>query len=229
MVVVITGASKGIGRSLAEKFASEGHTLVVCARNIVLLKAVVHEMNLKYPGSPVYSKAVDVSIKEEIIAFGNWAQQIAGAIDVIINNAAYFANSSIHSEDDNLLGAMMATNLSGPYHLTRTLLPAMMERKRGHVFNLCSIASLQGNTNCSSYSISKFALHGFTQNLREEMRPFNVKVTGVYPGAVYTESWHGTGVNPETMIQPQDIAELIYNASQLSPRACVEDIVVKPL
>jgi len=229
MVVIITGASKGIGRAVAEKFAASGNTLVLCARNFVLLQAVADELAEKYTNSTIGVKAVDISIKEDVIAFGNWAQQTAGIADVVINNAAYFTGSSIHGEEDGLLDEMLATNLGGAYHLTRTLLPAMMERKSGHIFNICSVASLKGSANGGSYSISKFALHGFTKNLLEEMKPYGIKVTGVYPGAVYTESWHGSGVQPETMIQPNDIAELIYTAAQLSPQACVEEIIIKPL
>ena len=229
MVVIITGASKGIGRAVAEKFAANGHTLVLCARNLAHLQAAANEISARYNNSNIHIKATDISIKQEVVAFGNLAIQTAGTPNIIINNAAYFVNSSIHSEDDGLLIQMLATNLNGAYHLTRTLLPAMMQARTGHIFNICSVASRQGSATGGSYSISKFALAGFTDNLREEMKPYNIKVTGVYPGAVYTESWHGSGVQPETLIQPQDIAELIYAASQLSTRACVEDIVINPM
>ena len=229
MVVVITGASKGIGRAVAERFAAAGHTLFLCARNIEHLQSVAADITAAYNQCTVYIKGVDISLKEDVITFGNYILQVAGAPVVVVNNAAYFANSSIHNEEDYLLDKMMATNLTGAYHLTRTLLPAMMAQKNGHVFNVCSVASMQGSTNGGSYSVSKFALAGFTKNLREEMKPHNIKVTGVYPGSTYTDSWHGSGVNPESLIQPKDIAELIYTAANLSPQACVEDIVVRPL
>lgn len=229
MVVVITGASKGIGKAVAEKFAAGGHTLFLCARNIEHLQLIAADITATYSQCTVYIKGVDISLKEDVITFGNYVLHAADAPGVVVNNAAYFTNSSIHNEEDGLLDKMMATNLNGAYNLTRALLPAMMAQKRGHVFNVCSVASLQGTTNGGSYSISKFALHGFTKNLREEMKPYNIKVTGVYPGSTYTESWHGSGVEPGKIIQPKDIAELIYAASTLSPQACVEDIIVKPV
>ncbi len=227
MVIIITGASKGIGRAVAEKFAEQGYMLVLCARNIEHLQLTASGLAMEYK-IPVHIKAVDISEKSEVIAFGKWALQTAGTPDIIVNNAAYFTHSSVYNEEDGLLEKMMATNLNGAYNLTRTVLPAMMRAGRGHIFNICSIASMQGSGNGGSYSISKFALAGFTKNLREEMKPHNIKVTGVYPGPVYTESWHGSGVQPGSLMQPRDIAELIYTASQLSPQACVEDIIVKP-
>jgi short-subunit dehydrogenase len=93
---------------------------------------------------------------------------------------------------------------------------------------MCSIASLQAYANGASYSISKFALAGFSKNLREELKPHNIKVTAVYPGAVYTDSWSGSGVDPNRIMQSRDVAELIFTVSKLSPQACVEEIVLRP-
>jgi len=124
-------------------------------------------------------------------------------------------------------------NLYSAYHLTRTLLPKMMHQQntsgsRGHIFNICSIASLKSYKNGGSYSISKFALAGFSKNLREEMKPYGIKVTAVYPGAVYTDSWAGSGIDPKRIMEASDIAEMIYASAQLSPQATVEDIVLRP-
>jgi short-subunit dehydrogenase len=104
----------------------------------------------------------------------------------------------------------------------------MMERKTGHIFNMCSIASLQAYKNGGAYSISKFALLGFSKNLREEMKPYGIKVTAVIPGAAYTDSWAGSGVDPRRIMTAGDVAAMIYAAAQLSPQACVEDIVLRP-
>jgi NADP-dependent 3-hydroxy acid dehydrogenase YdfG len=104
----------------------------------------------------------------------------------------------------------------------------MMQRKSGHIFTLCSIASLKAYPNGGAYSVSKFALLGMTKNLREEMRPHNIKVTAIIPGAVYTDSWAASGVKPERLMKASDIAELVYATSQLSPQACVEEIVIRP-
>ncbi len=228
MIVVITGASKGIGKAVAEKFAAGGHTLVLCARNAEQLQATAGEITAAYPHIIVKTKAVDISIKHEVIAFGNWVLQTTGVPGVLVNNAGSFLPGNIHTEDDGVVEKMIETNLYSAYHLARILLPAMMQAKKGHIFNMCSIASLQAYPNGGSYSISKFALAGFSKNLREELKPYNIKVTAVYPGAVYTDSWAGSGISPERIMQVVDVAELIYTVSKLSPQACVEDIVLRP-
>lgn len=93
---------------------------------------------------------------------------------------------------------------------------------------MCSIASLKAYNNGGAYSISKFALLGFSKNLREEMMPHNIKVTAVMPGAAYTDSWAASGIDPQRIMEAGDIAELVYAAAHLSARACVEDIIVRP-
>ena len=105
----------------------------------------------------------------------------------------------------------------------------MRAPNRRHIFNLCSTASLKAYKNGGAYSISKFAMYGFSKNLREEMKPHGIKVTHVIPGAVYTDSWSGTDIDPKRFMEPADIAKLIYAASQLSFQACVEEIVIRPL
>jgi len=122
----------------------------------------------------------------------------------------------------------MAVNLYSAYHLTRTLLPAMIARKAGHIFNMCSVASLKAYPNGGAYSISKFALAGFSANLREEMKAFGIKVTTVYPGAAYTDSWAGSGVDPQRIMEAGDIADMILAAARLSPQATVEEIILRP-
>ena len=122
----------------------------------------------------------------------------------------------------------MATNVYSAYHLTRTLLPSMIARRQGHIVNICSIASLQAYQYGGAYSVSKFALLGFTRNLRQDMRPHQIKVTAVFPGATWTPSWEGTGVEPGRIMEAGDIARMVYAATQLSPQATVEDIIMRP-
>jgi short-subunit dehydrogenase len=93
---------------------------------------------------------------------------------------------------------------------------------------MCSIASIAAYDNGGSYSISKYAMLGFGKNLREELKPFNIKVTNVLPGAAYTDSWAGSGVDPLRIMEAQDIAKMIVAASDLSPQACVEEIILRP-
>lgn len=225
--VIITGASKGLGKAIAEKFAAAGHWLILCSRNEKVLQATQQELSQKYSNNNIKISATDISKKEDAIAFGNFCLQYATP-GILINNAGSFLPGTIHTEKDGVFETMMQTNLNSAYYLTRTVLPAMMEAKSGHIFNMCSIASLAAYKNGGSYSISKFALLGFSKNLREELKPYNIKVTAVIPGAVYTDSWSGSGINPDRIMQADDVANMVYAASLLSPQACVEDIVMRP-
>ena len=227
MNVIITGASKGLGKAMAEKFAEAGNNLFVCSRNEVELYKMMQEILTKYPQCTIKAKPVDLSVKEEVKSFGNWCLQF-GAPDILINNAGQFIPGSVYNEEEGALEKMIEMNLFGAYHLTRLLLPKMMEAKRGHIFNMCSVASIKAYTNGGAYSISKFALLGFSKNLREEMKPYNIKVTAVIPGAAYTESWASSGIEEKRFMQAKDIAEMIFAASQLSPQACVEEILLRP-
>jgi len=228
MNIVITGASKGFGKSLAEIFASHGHHLYICSRNESLLLQTQRELLKLFPQITVEAKAVDLSVKEQAQQFGLWLLGLNIRIDVLINNAGSFEPGSVYNEPEGTLENMMAVNLYSAYHLTRSIVPAMMKQKSGHIFNMCSIASLQAYANGGAYSISKFALAGFSKNLREEMKPHGIKVTAVYPGAAYTDSWSGSGVDPNRIMESDDIAKMMYAASQLSPQACVEEIVMRP-
>ncbi len=230
MNLVITGASRGLGRAVAEKFAGDGqgHTLLLSARNKAKLEATAQELKQVFSGVHILAFACDLGKKEEVASLAEWVNQSVDNVDMLVNNAGSFIPGSVYNEEDGALEQMIAVNLYSAYHLTRMLLPRMMEHKKGHIFNMCSIASLKAYSNGGAYSISKFALLGFSKNLREEMKPYNIKVTAVLPGAAYTDSWAGSGIDPLRIMEANDIAALIYASAHLSPQACVEDIIVRP-
>jgi short-subunit dehydrogenase len=227
MNVVITGASKGIGKAIAEIFAAYGHHLFICSRGEVALYKTLEELMTQYPAAIIKAKPFDLGRREEAKAFGAWCLEY-GVPDVLVNNAGLFEPGSVHNEPEGTLESQLAVNLQSAYHVTRSVLPWMMEKRSGHIFNMCSIASLDAYANGGAYSISKFALYGFSKNLREEMKPYNIKVTAVHPGAVMTDSWGDFDNSQQRIMEAADIAKLVYATSHLSPQACVEDIVVRP-
>jgi short-subunit dehydrogenase len=234
MNIIITGASRGLGKAIAERFAANGHNLFLCSRSELALYKTMEELIQKYPTITIKARPFDLAVKENAKAFGSWVLQeiertgFADSADILINNAGQFLPGSVFNEEEGVLEKMIEVNLYSAYHLSRILLPRMMKQKSGHIFNLCSIASFQAYANGGSYSISKFALAGFSKNLREEMKPYGIKVTAVYPGAAYTDSWASSGVDPKRLMEAGDIADMIFAASQLSPQATVEDIILRP-
>jgi short-subunit dehydrogenase len=227
MNVIVTGASKGIGKAIAMKFAGEGQQLFLCARNAGQLQATANEISDRFPGSVVRIMPVDLSVKEAVISFAEWCLQ-HGTADILVNNAGIYLPGDSMDEPDGQLEMMMNTNLYSAYHLTRKLLPSMIKNGHGHIFNICSIASLKAYDGGGGYSISKFAMNGFSQNLRHELKPHGIKVTAVMPGAVLTDSWANFDNSGKRIMEASDIAELVYAASILSPQAVVDEILITP-
>jgi short-subunit dehydrogenase len=228
MNAVITGASRGIGKALAKMFALHGYDLFLCSKTERPLLDTIEELKAGFPNVNVDGKALDIGQKEKAVLFGEWVLNNAGSVDVLINNAGNFIQGDVSDEPDGALEEMLNANLFSAYHTTRTLLPKMKAQKSGYIFNMCSIASLAAYPGGGAYGISKFALLGFTRNLRAELKEHGIKVTAVVPGAVYTDSWKGSGVMQERIMEADDVAKVIFTATQLSPQAVVEDIVLRP-
>lgn len=229
MNIIITGASRGIGKAIAAKFISEGWNAAICSLHTEQINKAKAELSSLNPNVNIIAEAVNVANKTEVFSF---AQKIKGNfnhIDALINNAGIFIPGSIYEEKEGVLEHTMAVNLYSAYHLTKALLPLMIAHKQGHIFNICSTASLRAYPNGGSYSISKFALLGFSKNLREEMKPFGIKVTAVCPGPTLTDSWEGFDGPEDRMMKPEDIADTIWAAYHLAPQTVIEDIILRPI
>ncbi|MGJ7031132.1 SDR family NAD(P)-dependent oxidoreductase [Niabella hirudinis] len=227
MNILITGASQGIGFAIAEVFAKKGNRVWITSKNEVRLYQALATLQATYPDAAFGAKAFDLSVKEQAIALGKWVLE-QGVPDILVNNAGLFEPGNITDEADGALESQMTTNLYSAYHLTRTLLPAMKEKRQGFIFNICSVAGLQAYPGGGSYSISKFALNGFSQNLREELKPHGIKVTALFPGAVKTASWGDFDNTGKRIMEAGDIAALIETTTRLSDAACVESIILRP-
>ena len=227
-LAVVTGGSQGIGQALLMKLAHEGFSLATCARHEEPLNALRQQLNDRYPNVSLLHQQADLSQRADVHRFAAAVADLATPVDLLVNNAGVFIPGQIHTEADGVFEQTMHTNVFGPYYLTRALLGGMVERRHGHVFNLCSTASMMAYANGGSYCISKFALLGMTKVLREEMKPFNVRVTAVLPGATRTASWASTELPDERFMPPEDVAETIWSAYRMSERTVIEEIVLRP-
>lgn len=225
---VITGATKGLGRAIAELFAEKGFDLCVCARTEADLEAMEQDWAERFPGQKLRTYPVDMSKKSEVREFGVFVRNTAPHLDVLINNAGIFLPGKISEEPEGTLETQLETNLYSAYHLTRALLPLMIPQGRGHIFNMCSIASFMAYPNGGSYSISKFALLGFSKVLREEMKPHGLKVTSIMPGAAWSDSWAGVDLPVERLMQATDVAKAIWGCYDMSDAAVVEELILRP-
>jgi short-subunit dehydrogenase len=207
--------------------AGQGFALAICARNAAELQAM--QAQLEAAGSPkVLAVPTDMAQNEAVQQFAEQALAAFPAIDILVNNAGIFIPGDLCDEAEGHLEHMMRVNLFSAYDLTRHIVPGMKTRKQGHIFNMCSVASLKAYTQGGSYSISKYALLGFSDNLREELKPHNIKVTALCPGATQSRSWSGSGVPDERIMEATDVANMLWAAYTLSRQATVEMIVMRP-
>lgn len=225
--VVVTGASKGIGAAIAEKFASEGFALALCARNKEDLEKFAHYLAQQY-SVEVLAIPCNVAQKEDLEKFAQAIKNKWQNIDVLVNNAGIYIPGKLSEEEEGVFEKQLAINLAAPYHFTRMLLPLVEKKAHSHIFNICSTASITPYINGGSYCISKYAVYGMTKVLREEMKTKHIKVTAVLLGATFTSSWEGTDLPNERFIPSKDVADAIWGGYNTSPSTVIEDLLIRP-
>jgi NAD(P)-dependent dehydrogenase (short-subunit alcohol dehydrogenase family) len=216
-LIVVTGGTKGIGLAIANRFVGHGFDAVVCARSVA-----------GFAGNNLLPVAADLSTRAGVDALAGFIRSLDRPVDVLVNNAGVFRPGQISNEAEGVFDLLMQTNVAGPYHLTRALLPGMVAAGAGHIFMMASTASITAYTNGGSYCVSKFALLGMSRVLREELKPTGVKVTAVLPGATLTASWEGTDLPEDRFLKAADVADAVWGAFSLSKSAVVEEILIRP-
>ena len=226
---IITASTKGMGRAISIAFAKEGVNLALCSRNADDLAAFKKELSAINPNVTVFTAVVDVSIKQQLLDFARAAEQQLGYISIVVNNAGIYEYASILDTADGAFDKHVNTNLMPAYELYRYFGKTMMAARWGHIFTICSVASLQPLAEAGTYSVTKYALLGLNKVMRTEMQPYGVKVTAIIPGSTLTDSWKGMEVDKDKMILPEDIASAIINVYKLSPGANVDELIIKPV
>lgn len=226
-LAVVTGGTKGIGKAIISKFASAGFDIATCSRKDEDLIALRKEITSR-SAVEVFTRVADLSRTTDAAQFTDYVKSLKRPVDVLVNNAGYFAPGQVTTEANGALEAMIGANLYSAYYTTRGLIQAMKTQRNGHIFNLCSIASIKAYPNGGSYAISKFALLGFSKVLREELKTEGVRVTAVLPGATRTASWDAVSLPEERFMKPEDVAEAVFGAYSLSSRSVVEEILIRP-
>jgi|SRR5919202_647072 short-subunit dehydrogenase len=216
-LIVVTGGTKGIGRAIADRFVAGGFDALICARSVD---------GVEGPGLLPF--AADLSTRTGVNTILDYIRSLNRPVEVLVNNTGVFQPGQIHNEAEGTFEQLMNTNVASAYHLTRGLVGDMMTRRQGHIFMMCSTASITAYTNGGSYCISKYALLGMSRVLREELKPHGVKVTAILPGATLTASWEGTDLPEDRFMKPEDVAESTWGAYSLSKSAVVEEILIRP-
>lgn len=223
---VITGGTKGIGRSLVEIFAKNKYNIITCSRNTDELVKLNNDLEEKYNVDVLFCTA-DLTQKQDCKKFISLITDTVPHVNILINNAGIFIPTDFLAEDDSVFETTFYANVFAPYYITKALFP-LINASNGHIFTVESIASKKPFANCASYVASKHALHGLTQSIREISKNTNVKITSVLPGATFTSSWAGTDIDPQRILDPDAVAETIYNCVLIKGNAVIEEIIIRP-
>jgi NAD(P)-dependent dehydrogenase (short-subunit alcohol dehydrogenase family) len=224
-VVLVTGASRGIGLAIARRLGSEGARLVLAARKEAALRQAGEEV----PGGALVVKA-DVTQAKQVKRLFQVVEQEMGRLDILINNAGVFTYKPFLSTSLEDWRKNLDTNLTALFLCTRAALPLLRRSRSPHVVNILSVSSLHAFANCSAYTASKFGALGLTRVLREELRPLKIRVTGILPGSTNTRLTNKFGfpVCRIDLIQPTDVAEVVYGALAQPPRTTLEEVLLMP-
>ncbi|NGQ95163.1 SDR family oxidoreductase [Brevibacillus sp. SYP-B805] len=216
-VVMITGASRGLGRALALAFARTGASLAICARNEEALLGVKREAE-DAGAAQVLAIAADASLSRDVERFVAVAEEAFGKIDVLINNAAILGPSPMpylldYPEADFL--EVLRVNTAGPFLVTRRVLPGMLQRGDGSIINVTSEAGINGYAGWGAYSVSKFAVEGLTKVWAQEVDGTGVRVNMVDPGSMNTVMMHQADPEPDyPLAEPESVVDVfLYLAS----------------
>ena len=220
---LITGAGRGIGRATAIAFAKEGINVGLLGRTAANLEKVANELS-EY-GVNVTMATADVSDNESVMAAVEHIKAELGSIDILINNAGVGKFGKFLELSPEEFKNMIDINLMGAYYVTRAVLPEMIERESGDIINISSTAGQKGAPLTSAYSASKFGLLGLTESLMLEVRKHNIRVSALTPSTVATDlaiESNLTDGNPDKVMQPEDLAEVMVAQLKLHPRILVK-------
>ena len=217
-----------MGLAVAGRLADLGCNLLLTARSEDDLNALKATLQGQHSGISVQYHACDVADAAALATLLDWVGSITPGPDILINNVGIFKPVSVLDESEVDFEQQLQVNYITPHSLSRTIGRIMRQNRRGHIFNISSIASREPVADAGTYTVTKFAVRGLTHVLREELRPHQVKVTEIIPGSTLTSSWDGTDVPAEQFILPADIAEAIVTCLGMSEGANVDEIVMKP-
>lgn len=221
---IITGAGKGIGRSIAEALAAEGVHLGLIARTASDLESLRSELSDKYKVN-VFVHAADVSVRADIEAAVQNLQEQLGAIDILINNAGIGSFGKMIDMDPEEWERIIRINLMGAYYTTRAALPFMIEQNSGNILNVASTAGERGFATGSAYCASKAGLIAMSEAVMQEVRKSNIRVVTLNPSTVNTELATSNNLpigDDDRMMQPEDVADLAVATLKLPARMFVK-------
>lgn len=227
-IVIITGASSGIGAATARLFGRQNYAVVLAARRLGKLDALAEEINAA--GGEAWPVSTDVTQLADIQSLVAGTLERYGRIDLLFNNAGIGRLDWLENLDpQNDIAPQIQVNLIGLVLMSRAVLPHMIERRTGHIINMASVASWIGTPTYSIYAAGKFGVRGFTEALRREVGVLGIQVSGIYPGGVDTEFYEKTGAKrktglttpPALRLSAEQVAQAVLDLHRRPRRALI--------
>jgi len=224
-VAVVTGAGRGIGRAIAIELGKLGAKVVVASRN----RSELEETG-KAIGANASVLATNVRKKDELERLFEQVAAAVGPVDILVNAAGLGIFGPVVNFKDEDFETLIETNLRGIFFTCRYVLPSMIERKRGHIINIASIAGKVGSANRAVYCASKFGVVGFTESLAEEVRQYGVRASVICPGSTDTRfsPSETSGKARERMLRPEDVAHAVRMLVTQEPNSFISEIIMRP-
>ena len=228
-LAVVTGATRGIGKALAQGLVDRGAAVAVCARDAIAVERFASD--LRAAGGKAFGAPCDVREESDVAEFAARVQREIGAPTIVINNAGIARFAPVTEMTVAQWDEVMATNLRGMFLVTRAFLPSMLAHGHGAVVNIASLAGRNALANGAAYSASKHAVLGFSKSLLMEVRKRDVRVIAVCPGSVDTS--FGDGMSPsrpnrDRILTAADVAAVVLETLELNQRATVSELDIRP-
>jgi len=228
MKVIVTGASKGIGRGIAEFLASDGHPVALMARSASVLQEVRDGIEMQ--GGSAWPIPCDVRDPEAVADAVQRAVASMDGVDVLVNNAGLVIRKDVFTLTPEEWRIMVDTNISGMFYMTQSVLPYFRRQGVGHIINVSSISGRLPLPGGSAYAATKHAVTGFSQSLFQEVRDYGIRVTTVYPGSIDSASHrHDPREDHSWKVQPAEVGGAIRDLLAMEPGTVISELEIRPL
>ena len=229
MKAIVTGSTRGLGLAISKKFKEEGIDVAISSRNIEGLNKALDELNSVESNSTAIGDVVDFGEKESVSVYVKSIVEKLGGIDILVNNVGTYFEDRADSDIEDNLEKILEVNLMSSVRMNKMVVELMKKQKSGFIFNVISIVAKNVRADAATYSISKLALKGYNDLLRESLKKYGIRVIALYPGAMNTSSWDESDIDRSNLIQMSDMTSSIYNVLSMSKNASIEEIVINTI
>ncbi len=226
-VALVTGSSRGIGRAIAHRLAQLGASVSLCGRNNDSLMKTAEE--LRALGVPVHAQTANVTQPGEIASLVEATERKLGPITILVNNAGMGSFGPVHEKSEEEWDLVMNTNLKSVFLVSRAVVPGMIQRGRGDIVNISSLAGRNTFAGGGVYCASKWGLQGLSGCMAEDLRGYGIRVSVICPGSVATDFAGRGPKDPRKTLTAEDVAHAVGMVAVQGPQSFISEVQLRPL